>query len=143
MEKLKLAVEKEKGDEKQGKAARDRISAKTGKQRVVTPSSSSCGFTTSSSEEEQPEKIKVTKKGKKARQKAPVKVPSKSQTASKPKGNRPLENPHNLSCHHQPLGRLIARHARCCKFQLARRTRASLQMSPPRCLRHVQRMCRK
>ena len=54
MAKVKLAVEKEEGEERRAKAARDKKATKIGKQKAVTPSSSSCSFTTSSSEEEDP-----------------------------------------------------------------------------------------
>ena len=94
MEKMKALAEKERDEERQVKAARDKKLAKAGKRKAATPSSSSCSFTTSSSEEEEPaEKIQVTKKGIKVTQKAPVKVPSKTQTARKPRGKRPLEDP--------------------------------------------------
>ena len=46
-----------------------------------------------SSEEQEPaEKIQATRKGKRAWKKAPVKVPSKTQTARKPTGKRPFED---------------------------------------------------
>ena len=60
----------------------------------ATSFSSSGSFTSSSSEEEEPaEKVKVTKKGAKATQKAHAKLPSKTQTPKKGKGKRSLEEP--------------------------------------------------
>ena len=99
MDVLKKSVEKDLQEIRQARAARDKKSAKAGKRKTATPSSSSCSFTTSSiEEEEKAEKIKVTKEGAKRSQKAPVKVPSKTQTARKPRGKRPLEDPAQ-SCH--------------------------------------------
>ena len=70
--------------------------AKAEKRKEATASRSSpsiCSFTTSSSEEhEPPEKSIGTKKGIQATKKAPVKVPSKKQSAGKAGGKRSLEH---------------------------------------------------
>ena len=92
MDALKKSVEKELEEERHSKAARARKAAKARMQRAVTPSSSTCSLTTSSMEEQEPaEKIKAMKKGKITTEEAPVKVPSKTQTASKPRAKRLLE----------------------------------------------------
>ena len=95
MAKMKELMEQEKEEARRAKAERKKP-AKAEKRKAATPSSSSsssCSFTTSSSEEQQPaEKIKATKKGKKATRKAPAKVPSKTQSAGKPRGKRSLDD---------------------------------------------------
>ena len=94
MARMKALAEEEREEERKAKSERKKQAAKAGKRKAATPTSSSCGFKTISSEEEvEPaEKIQATKKCKKATQKVSEKVPSKKQTARKSRGKRSLDD---------------------------------------------------
>ena len=64
MSRMKQLAEQEREEERQAKAERKKQTAKSAKRQAATPSSSSCSFTSSSREEQEPaEKIQATKKG--------------------------------------------------------------------------------
>ena len=87
MEAFKSPIKNEKEEEKCKKAANGRTPAKSGKQKVAIPSSSSGSATSRSSEGAQPpEKTNATAKGKQSTQTGPVKGGSQTEPAAKAKG---------------------------------------------------------